>query len=90
MYVIVSEHFGLITMIRNSNKEHHEDCMNEERPEQVWVVFWGAIAYGVPCKDLSFEVWLAACQFDCSFVVSLMTFCGWRKCVSIREELDKS
>lgn len=57
MYLNVGDHYGLEIVLRRVDEEFHEDCVDEKRADQVRIMFWGAIAYNVPCKDCPYVVW---------------------------------
>ncbi len=57
MYLIAGTHYGPERVTRLSNEKYHPDCVNEERPGQTRIMFWGLIIYGVPCAECPFFVW---------------------------------
>ena len=57
MHFVVGSHYGPERIIRNKEEEYHQDCVDLERPGEVRIMFWGAIIYGVACKNCPFYIW---------------------------------
>ena len=57
MYFVVGSHYGPERVIRNKDEEYHPDCVDRERPGDVRLMFWGAIAYNIPCLECPFYIW---------------------------------
>ena len=57
MYLLAGSHYGPERVIRKADEEYHPDCIELERPGQVRLMFWGAIAYNIPCSESPFFVW---------------------------------
>jgi len=59
MHFLVGKHYGpeLVTRLVGETERYHKDCVNEERPGQTRIMFWGAIIYGIPCIESPFFIW---------------------------------
>ena len=57
MYLLVGEHYGPERVIRKADEEWHPDCVSLKHPGQTRIMFWGAIAYQVPCSASPYFIW---------------------------------
>ncbi|KAG0636979.1 hypothetical protein HOY80DRAFT_1086323 [Tuber brumale] len=57
MYLVVGDYYGPKRVICKAGEEYHPDCVDLERPGQICLMFWDAIAYGIPCIECPFFVW---------------------------------
>ena len=81
MHFHVGEHYGLelVTQLVGETEGYHKDCVNEERPGQTRIMFWGAIIYGIPCIKSPFFIWEEKTQEEKELAIEKLRRISYRR-----------